>query len=79
MKRLDWAGLMRAGLSELRLTPEAFWRLLPIELWIMLGADALQPPLTRARLEELAAAFPDISTRQIHDNCAGITRPDRGA
>ena len=50
---------MRAGLQGLGLTPEAFWRLTPVELRMMLGADALAPPLTRARLEELAAAFPD--------------------
>lgn len=59
MSLIDWAGLMRAGLQGLRLTPEAFWRLSPIELRIMLGADNALPPLTRARLAELAAAFPD--------------------
>jgi uncharacterized phage protein (TIGR02216 family) len=64
MTGLDWAGLMRAGLGELRLPPEVFWRLTPIELRIMLGVDAVQPPLTRARLEELAAAFPDYSATQ---------------
>ncbi len=57
---IDWPGLMRVGLHELRLDPAAFWRLTPIELRIMLGAEALASPLTRARLEELAAAFPDI-------------------
>jgi hypothetical protein len=29
-----------------------------VELKIMLGREAVAPPLTRARLEELAAAFP---------------------
>lgn len=56
---IDWAGLMRAGLGTLGLTPEVFWRLTPVELRIMLGVDAAASPLTRARLDELARAFPD--------------------
>lgn len=64
MSLIDWAGLMRAGLQGLGLTPDAFWRLSPIELRIMLGADSALPPLTRARLAELAAAFPDAGKGQ---------------
>ena len=60
MSRIDWPGLMRAGMLGLGLAPEAFWRLTPLELRIMLGADRTTPALTRTRLEELAAAFPDI-------------------
>ena len=60
---IDWAGLMRAGLRELRLEPAAFWRLSPVELRMMLGAEQAAPPLTRARLAELAAAFPDVSEK----------------
>lgn len=56
---IDWAGLMRAGLGGLGLAPEVFWRLTPVELRIMLGVDAATSPLTRARLDELARAFPD--------------------
>jgi len=52
---------MRAGMQGLGLAPEAFWRLTPAELKIMLGADRIAPSLTRARLDELAAAFPDIT------------------
>ncbi len=59
MARLDWPGLLRAGLQGLRLTPEAFWRLTPIELKLMLGADGTGPGLTRAGLDALTAAFPD--------------------
>jgi uncharacterized phage protein (TIGR02216 family) len=59
MSSIDWPGLMRAGMHGLGLTPEAFWRLTPIELKLMLGADRTTPALTRARLDELAAAFPD--------------------
>ena len=51
MSAIDWPGLMRAGFFELRLTPEAFWKLTPIELKIMLGAENAAPALTRARLE----------------------------
>jgi uncharacterized phage protein (TIGR02216 family) len=56
---LDWPGLMRAGLRGLGLTPEQFWRLTPVELLVMLGIEAGPAPFTRARLEELARAFPD--------------------
>jgi uncharacterized phage protein (TIGR02216 family) len=59
MSGLDWPGLMRAGMLGLGLAPDAFWRLTPVELRILLGAEALAPPLTRARLEELARSFPD--------------------
>ena len=53
-----WAAALRAGL-RLGVTPEQFWRLSPAELRIMLGAEAAPAPLTRARLDELAAAYPD--------------------
>jgi uncharacterized phage protein (TIGR02216 family) len=56
---LDWPGLMRVGLMHLGLSPEAFWRLTPVELRLMSGAETVVPPLTRARLEELARAYPD--------------------
>lgn len=59
MSGIDWPGLMRVGLHGLGLTPQEFWRLTPVELRIMLGAEPGVPPLTRARLDELAAAFPD--------------------
>lgn len=79
MTRIDWAGLMRAGLGGLRLTPEVFWRLTPFELRIILGAETAQPPLTRARLEELAAAFPDHNKGPCDDHGAGTTGSDHGA
>ena len=46
---LDWAGLMRAGLRGLGLTPEAFWRLTPAELAMMLGEAAGTPSLVGLR------------------------------
>lgn len=63
MTAFDWPGLMRAGLQGLRLRPEQFWALSPAELMLMLGAGAGAAPLSRARLEELAAAYPDRSER----------------
>ena len=62
--RLDWPGLLRAGLHGLGLTPAEFWALTPVELRIMLGAEAQAAPLTRARLAELAAAFPDMRRQE---------------
>lgn len=56
---LDWAGLMRAGLRGLRLTPNEFWALTPAELQIMLGLEKAAAPMGRARLDELLTAFPD--------------------
>ncbi len=56
---LDWPGLMRVGLHGLRLSPEVFWALTPAELLVMLGQAAVEPPMGRARLAALAAAFPD--------------------
>lgn len=64
MTGIDWPGLMRAGMLGLGLAPEAFWKLTPVELRIMLGAEALFPPLTRARLEELARTYPDGKGRE---------------
>ncbi|MBL4918285.1 rcc01693 family protein [Szabonella alba] len=59
MAGIDWPGLMRAGLLGLHLRPDEFWRLTPVELRTMLGVDGPAAPLGRARLEELARAFPD--------------------
>lgn len=60
MNQFDWPGLMRAGLLDLRLAPEKFWQLTPVELRIMLGVERAAAPLTKARLDELAARFPDF-------------------
>ncbi len=68
MSGLDWAGLLRAGLQRLRLRPEEFWRLTPVELLMMLGVEDVVPPLTRARLNELARAFPDVTKGRGHDD-----------
>ena len=75
MSGIDGRGLMQAGLHGLGLEPAVFWGLTPLELKIMLGREGMVPPLTRARLEELAAAFPD--TRK--DQGDGGYRNDAGA
>ena len=75
MSAIDWRGLMQAGLHGLGLEPAVFWRLTPVELKIMLGREGLVPPLTRARLAELAAAFPDVRK----DQGEGGYRDDAGA
>lgn len=58
-KGLDWPGLMRAGLHGLGLRPDQFWTLTPAELALMLGIEAGRPSMTRGRLAELAARYPD--------------------
>lgn len=58
-RRFDWAGLMQAGLVGLKLSPEAFWRLTPAELMLMLGLSGGGAPMRRGRFEDLLRAFPD--------------------
>jgi len=62
MSRFDWSAMMRAGLSGLRLRPDEFWALTPAEFLLMLGLEqGGAPALTRDRLAELSAQYPDIS------------------
>ncbi|MBN2906138.1 MAG: phage tail assembly chaperone [Rhodobacteraceae bacterium] len=62
MAGFDWGALMRAGVLGLGLRPAEFWALTPAELMLMLGAGGGPAPMSRARLEELARAFPDQTT-----------------
>lgn len=64
---LDWPALMRLGLRDLRLHPRDFWALTPAELMLMAGLDPARAPLSRARLDELAARFPDLPKGAAHD------------
>jgi len=59
MTGFDWGALMTAGIRGLGLRPSEFWGLTPAELMLMLGAVGGPSPMSRARLEELARAFPD--------------------
>ncbi len=58
---MDWAGLMRVAFKVAGLSPDAFWKLTPAEFLVTLGLEASSPPLTRARLGELARAYPDVN------------------
>ena len=56
----DWPALMKAGLVGLRLDPDAFWRLTPAELQMLLDpGDGTASPLNRSGLDALIAAYPD--------------------
>jgi uncharacterized phage protein (TIGR02216 family) len=62
---LAWVALMRLGLGALRLAPQDFWAMTPVELQRALeGAGILLPDgagrwMERAALEGLMARFPD--------------------
>lgn len=56
---MDWPALMRAGVQGLGLQPDAFWRLTPAELQLMLGDAAASAPLLSSGLDALMAAYPD--------------------
>lgn len=58
MTKFAWGELPRAGCA-LGMVPRDVWDLTPAELAFLLGKDGSAAPLSRARLEELAAAFPD--------------------
>lgn len=66
-RRLDWPGLMRAGMGALGLRPDAFWRLTPQELALMLGVGGQAAPMDRGRLEALARAWPDRMKQEDSD------------
>ncbi|MCB5197844.1 phage tail assembly chaperone [Loktanella sp. TSTF-M6] len=68
MTRLDWAALMRAGMCQLGLAPDAFWRLTPAELSLMLGLADVQRPMDRSGLDALLAAFPDETESEGEDD-----------
>lgn len=62
---LAWAEMMRLGLGALRLPPDVFWAMTPVELRLALeGAGLLAPGAGRAwmdskSLDRLMTAFPD--------------------
>lgn len=60
MSKVAWPELMRLGMVELRLRPEDFWDLTPAELVFLAGGGQAQSAsLTRSKLDELMARFPD--------------------
>ncbi|SOB98664.1 uncharacterized phage protein (TIGR02216 family) [Rhodobacter sp. JA431] len=62
-EKLDWPGLLRAGLQGLRLRPAEFWALSPAELALMLGAKGQGGALSRAGLAALVKRWPDIPAK----------------
>lgn len=59
MRCLDWPALLRIALSQLRLRPDEFWSLTPIEFLTIAGQLGATPATTRDTLERLSRAFPD--------------------
>lgn len=59
MSKIDWPGLMRAGLHGLQLLPRDFWALTPAELAVMLGQARGAASMSRRQLDDLLAAYPD--------------------
>ena len=57
MTPFDWPLLLRLGVSELKLKPDEFWSLTPIELRIMLGHDLMRSPLSRADISAMEDLF----------------------
>lgn len=64
---MDWLGLMRLGLRDLRLMPMQFWALTPVELMIMAGRDGAGAPMNGRGLAALAAAYPDKPIEETGD------------
>lgn len=62
--RVDWRGLMRLGLGELRLNPDTFWSMTPDEFRCALEGAGLAPHggagrMSRTGFEALMERFPD--------------------
>jgi uncharacterized phage protein (TIGR02216 family) len=64
---MDWPALMRAGVQGLGLQPDAFWRLTPAELRLMLGDVSTSAPLLSGGLDALMSAYPDTSKGEKED------------
>jgi len=48
----------------MRLPPETFWNLTPAEFQLMIGPNDQGNVLSRGRLDQLLAAFPDETGQQ---------------
>lgn len=59
MSRIAWPQLMRLGLTELRLQPDVFWSLTPVELMLLTGCGVTHSALGRQSFLRLAERFPD--------------------
>lgn len=61
MSEFNWPALMRAGMHGLRLRPEDFWALTPVELQLMLGAASGAASMNKSGLDALLKAYPDTN------------------
>ena len=55
---MDFPGLLRAAAAR-GVRPVEMWAMTPVELMLVLGRGGGPAAMGRARLEELAAAYPD--------------------
>lgn len=58
---LDWPGLLRVGIGGLKLHPDQFWALTPLELKLMLGDQRAPSAMGRTGLHRLMAQYPDTA------------------
>lgn len=60
MSGIAWDELLKVGLGDLRLDPEVFWSLTPVELMLLSGRGSTPAQtLDRGVLGELMKRFPD--------------------
>ena len=59
MTQFDWPALLRMAMREFGMQPAQFWSLTPAEFTLLVGPKSGAMPLTRDRLQELQAAYPD--------------------
>lgn len=59
MTGVAWPALMRLGMVNLGLAPQAFWDLTPAELFLLAGIMPGERPMDGAGLAALMARFPD--------------------
>ncbi|WP_298256660.1 phage tail assembly chaperone [uncultured Litoreibacter sp.] len=59
MSGFDWPALLRVSASA-GVRPAEFWALTPAELILVLGLEAVEKPLNRARLAELERMYSDV-------------------
>lgn len=59
MTKFDWPELMKAGMTGLGLSPDAFWQLTPAEFSFLMGDGAQGQPLDRTAMDAFLAQFPD--------------------
>lgn len=62
MNGISWSDLMRFGMCDLRLAPEVFWSLTPVELMMMSGQGDGPAAIDRTGLDALMRKFPDEKT-----------------